>query len=117
MRDVAQPVSELREYVFDERGQGKLEAVIGGAKLLVQTYLETAPGLPDDIMVPLREAQLDTNNVATACDHLDRLLGVAQRWRASMVTSKGVSEDLFAVLWTFLEYARTPVLDWRINHS
>jgi hypothetical protein len=106
LRSVSKDIHDLVEYRGGSAQHVKLETVIGAGKLILQTYLDTNPQLPEDVAMPMRT--ILQQNASPIEEKLKRYEQLATTMRSQQNNfpnrSRFEQEDPFHIVWSFIEY-------------
>jgi len=108
---VARDVRDLQEFRLESKELTKLKTVAATGKLLVQTYLETNPQLPKE-MIRLMKAIAQQRDDARDDTKLEEFRNLAERlseWKGGRPgVGPVVPTDPFHIIWLFVDYAASP---------
>lgn len=117
LRKLAKDVLDLKKFHFVASDHVRIETVIGTGKLLIQTYLKTAPQVPLEIATLLQNTRLDAGDVEETYAYVKLLLAEIRKPYQNAPHNRGIpQEDLLGVVWSFLEYAEGALRGWLIRH-
>ena len=117
---VARDVRDLQEFWLESEELTRLETVVATGKLLVQTYLETKPQLPEEVL-RLMEAIVQQKGDASEDAELEKFRNLASRlseWKGGRPGAGTVApSDPFHIIWLFVDYAASPGFTLRSRYG
>lgn len=112
LRSVEPIVGELHQYWLESEQHVKLETVIGAGKRILDTYLETAPKLPEEMLGEMRRlAKADAKaDVEHTLEGFERLSEAMVVWEKALRAGESphAPDALYSVVSSYVKYAAMP---------
>ncbi len=115
---VSDDVFDLHEYWMESREIVNLDTLFGAGKLMLRTYLDTSPELPDSVQQVMTEI-LQQDSAISLDEKIQKFRQLAERlrnWKGDRAIGNVAPSDVFSTMRLFIDYAVMPwvvVKNWR----